>query len=326
MKFSKIEKLASPELEEAERIIRKMLSEEGGVLHRLGVDAYSEKRKRARPLTLILTGKSLGYNRGKLSHYGAVVELIHTSTLVHDDIIDKAELRRGKPTLNRKWGDELSLLFGDQLFLRALRLALEIGEKDITSLILKGTLEMIEGEAEEKIRAGDLALSEEEYLKTVRKKTGALFSLSAEIGTVLGGGDDEMRKAASEFGYLFGTAFQIADDILNLTKNDDELTKSAGNDLPQGKITLPVIYLLEEGGKEERKLIENIIKEKTYSSVTREEVIDALSPVALNRAYRKAYELVERANEKLEAVLPRSEEREALYELTFLMIERAKVG
>jgi octaprenyl-diphosphate synthase len=325
LNLSEIEKLASPELGAAEEIIEKTIAGEAGILGRVSDDAYSRRRKRTRPLTLILAAKSLGCHGGELPLYSAVVELIHTSTLIHDDIIDKASLRRGKPTLNIKWGEALALLFGDQLFLRALRLAFR-GKKDgILSLIMEGMLEMIEGEARERMSAGDLSLSFADYLETTRKKTGALFSVSARIGAILGSAGRREKEAFSQFGYLFGSAFQIADDILDFIKTEDKLAKSLGNDLPQGKITLPVIYLLTEGEDEERILIDRVIQEKGYCSVSRDELIKNLSACAFKKAYRTAYQLVTKAVESLFYLLPPSEERDALISLAFLTVERARI-
>ena len=231
--------------------------------------------KRIRPSLLLLSGKVLGYNGRGMIRLGAVVELVHTATLVHDDIIDGADTRRGRPSANTTWGNEKCVLAGDWLYMQAFHLALEERNFKVLDLLIGLTQQMVEGELLQIQKLGR-AVSEAEYYDLIFRKTACLFSVSMRLGSVLAGASEAEETRLATYGRTVGLAFQIVDDVLDLTATEEVLGKPVASDLREGKTTLPVIHALDHGTAADRVTIHRVLEDGGFTRTTREEVQEIL--------------------------------------------------
>ena len=215
--------------------------------------------KRVRPAVLLLAARLCGYTGDRAVLNAAVVEFIHTATLVHDDIIDDADTRRGRRSAHSRWGSDITVLLGDYLYIRSMAMALTQDTLEVVRLLCDVTLRMIEGELYQLTKTGDAGLSEEEHLEIIRRKTAYLFSGCAEIGGLLGQCTPEQRVALREYGFNLGIAFQIVDDVLDYVAEESALGKPIGGDLREGKVTLPIILLLQKTGPEVQAMIQAVV-------------------------------------------------------------------
>ena len=223
--------------------------------------------KRFRPLLLLATSELCGYRGERRYPLSAVIEFIHTATLLHDDVIDHAETRRGKASANRGWGHAASVLVGDFLYSKAFKLMIDDGNLAILKLISTTTNTMSEGEVFQLMKAGDVNITEKEYLSIVEKKTSILISAACAIGAILGNTADSRIEAATRFGMRLGTAFQITDDTLDYVAKEEEFGKAIGQDLREGKLTLPLIRTIKKCSPEERSLIQSGIAQKDEEAI-----------------------------------------------------------
>jgi len=231
--------------------------------------------KRIRPLLLLLSAKALGSTSHSRVRLGAVVEMLHTATLVHDDIIDEAELRRGRPSSNTTWGNSKCVLAGDWLYMQAFSLALEERNFRVLDLLISLTQQMVEGELLQMQKLGHL-INEEEYFDLIYRKTACLFSVSMQLGAAVTNATPEMEAALGEYGRNLGLAFQIVDDVLDLTAAEDVLGKPVASDLREGKATLAVIHALERGTGADREAIRTVLSERSFSTVSHPQILEIL--------------------------------------------------
>jgi octaprenyl-diphosphate synthase len=215
--------------------------------------------KRVRPILVILTAKLCGYKNEKHISYAAIIEFIHTATLLHDDVVDNAQTRRGSSTANIVWGNEPSVLVGDFLYSKSFELMAEDGNHEILKTISKATTALSEGEILELLKTSDINTREEEYFEIVGNKTAVLFSAACEIGAILGNIDKEKRLSLRNFGYNLGIAFQLTDDMLDYISCDNILGKHVGTDLKEGKVTLPLIHTLKLTNEKEKTSIKKVL-------------------------------------------------------------------
>ncbi|HSL21568.1 MAG TPA: polyprenyl synthetase family protein [Vicinamibacterales bacterium] len=278
--------------------------------------------KRIRPAVLLMAARLAGYDGDRAVTYAAVVEFIHTATLVHDDIIDDAETRRGRMSVHSRWGNDITVLLGDYLYIKSMALALTHDSLDLVRLLCEVTLRMIEGELYQLTKTGDVDISEEEHFDIIRRKTAYLFGGCAQIGGLLGAVTKERELALREYGFNLGMAFQLVDDLLDFTADQDVLGKPIGGDLREGKVTLPVIYLLQRDGVSADPLIRRIVAERAVTTEDWREVRRLLvETLAIDAAYEKATEYATAAKQQL-AVFPPSPEREALLALPDFVLSR----
>jgi octaprenyl-diphosphate synthase len=227
--------------------------------------------KRIRPSLLLLAARCLGYTDSGMIRLGAVVELVHTATLVHDDIIDGADTRRGRPSANTTWGNEKCVLAGDWLYMQAFHIALEERNFRVLDLLITLTQQMVEGELLQIQKLGR-PISEAEYYDLIFRKTACLFSTSMQLGATLAGADPIQEEALANYGRAVGLAFQIVDDVLDLTATEEVLGKPVASDLREGKTTLPVIHALNHGTATDRLLIERVLEDGGFLRTSREEL------------------------------------------------------
>ena len=231
--------------------------------------------KRIRPLLLLLSAKALGCTSHSRIRLGAVVEMLHTATLVHDDIIDEAELRRGRPSSNTTWGNSKCVLAGDWLYMQAFSLALEERNFRVLDLLISLTQQMVEGELLQMQKLGHL-INEEEYFDLIYRKTACLFSVSMQLGAAVTNASAEIEAGLGEYGRNLGLAFQIVDDVLDLTAAEDVLGKPVASDLREGKATLAVIHALERGTGADREAIRTVLNERAFSTVSHPQILEIL--------------------------------------------------
>ncbi|MDQ3474164.1 MAG: polyprenyl synthetase family protein [Acidobacteriota bacterium] len=281
--------------------------------------------KRVRPALTILANYAVGGNGGRYNsiRMATVMEFLHTATLVHDDIIDSAETRRDRPTVNAIYGNETAVLMGDWLYMSAFETSLAERSLPILDILTAVTRKMTEGELLQLDLLGRTDVSEPAYLDVLERKTAYLFSACCEVGAILGEAEETQRAALRDFGLNLGTAFQLTDDLLDFTATDDVLGKAAGVDLLAGKVTLPLIYLLESDAAITAK-IETVIRDGNYESVSRVELLNAVDRVGgLERARARADEFAKAARTALN-VLPDSEYCDALRSIPTYVLERER--
>jgi octaprenyl-diphosphate synthase len=310
-------------LQMLEREIEKYLSSEIDIIARMGHYIFQSGGKRIRPLLVILSSKIAGYHGDQDVLFAAIMEFVHTATLIHDDIIDEATQRRGRASLNLKWGNNLTVLMGDYLYTKAMSLALTREHMRILRLISDITLRMLEGEMISLELNGNVGISEQDHLNLIRRKTAYLFSACTQIGAILGKVSPQKEAALQNFGLNLGMAFQLIDDLLDYTSTENVLGKPVGHDLREGKITLPLIYLLERSnGDQEVQSIRKALIEKSYDSISRERLLSLLNrSQAFTDAEKKAKFYATLAKNDL-AVFDESEARTAMLDLLDFVIQR----
>src|SRR5438270_1806671 len=233
--------------------------------------------KRLRPALLLLCNRLISAPTDCARRLAAVVEMIHTATLVHDDVIDVAKTRRGRPSTNIVWGNHVSVLAGDWLYMQAFQVALRERNFHILDILIGLTQMMVEGELLQLERLHRIDITEADYMELVDRKTASLFSACACLGGVAAGADETTESQLGEFAWNLGMAFQLVDDILDFTSSEKILGKPVGNDLREGKVTLPLIYALQNASSEERKLTETVLADGNYESVPVLEILKMLS-------------------------------------------------
>ena len=255
--------------------------------------------KRIRPALLLLSAKMMDYRGGGAVRLGAVVEIIHTATLVHDDIIDEAQTRRGRPAANTQWGNSKCVLAGDWLYMQAFKIAVEERNFRIIDLLIDLTQQMVEGELLQIEKLGK-SLSLDEHFDLIYRKTACLFSTCMQLGGVLAGATEEQIQQLQSYGRNIGMAFQIVDDVLDLTASEQVLGKPVASDLREGKATMAVIHALELCTPEERKQIETVLHDRAFNGVSHQNVLGILNRYgSLQVASAKAAEFAEAARQDL---------------------------
>ena len=278
--------------------------------------------KRVRPALLLMCARLGGYRGERAALYAAVVEFIHTATLVHDDMIDDSVIRRGRQAVHSRWGNDITVLLGDYLYIKAMGMALTIDSLELVRLLCDVTLRMIEGEVYQLTKAGDVDITEEEHLEIIRRKTAYLFGGCAQIGGILGDLSEEQQLALREYGFDLGVAFQLVDDLLDFTADEEILGKPVGSDVREGKMTLPAIYLLQQDGGRARGLLEGIVRDRTIGPESWRELRGLLTEYrVLDRAFEKAVEFATAAKRHL-SLFPATPELEPLMALPDYILAR----
>jgi octaprenyl-diphosphate synthase len=311
------------ELARVEQEFARHLQSRVELIPQMGAYVQMSGGKRVRPAVLLLAARLCGYTGDRAVLNAAVVEFIHTATLVHDDIIDDAETRRGKRSVHSRWGSDITVLLGDYLYIRSMAMALTQDTLEVVRLLCDVTLRMIEGELYQLTKTGDAGLSEDEHLEIIRRKTAYLFSGCAEIGGLLGQCTPEQRVALREYGFNLGIAFQIVDDVLDYVAEESALGKPIGGDLREGKVTLPIILLLQKTGPDVQALIQGVVTDGHVSVEAWAEIKDLLRRHgAVEAAFERAVTYATRAKTCLTSAFPASAERDGLVALADYVLSR----
>ena len=244
--------------------------------------------KRIRPMLLLLSSRLLNYQGRGAIKLGAVVEMIHTATLVHDDIIDEAQIRRGRPAANTQWGNSKCVLAGDWLYMQAFKIALEERNFRILDTLIDLTQQMVEGELLQMEKLGQL-IAIDQYFDLIYRKTACLFSVCMRLGAILGGATPEQEQNLAQYGRDLGMAFQIVDDVLDLTASEDVLGKPVASDLREGKVTMAVIHALERCTREEREKIDAVIRDRAFNGLSHGDILAILQHYrSIDAAHQRA--------------------------------------
>jgi octaprenyl-diphosphate synthase len=308
-------------MQRVDAVIRERLSSRVALIDQISRYIVSAGGKRIRPRLVLLVSEALGFDGPERFELAAIVEFIHTATLLHDDVVDESALRRGRATANATFGNAASVLVGDFLYSRAFQMMVSVDRMRVLQVLADATNVIAEGEVLQLMNMHDPDLAVADYLQVIRFKTAKLFEASARVGAVLAAADRGLEESCADFGRSLGTAFQLVDDLLDYEGNSDELGKNVGNDLREGKPTLPLLLAMERGTAEERVLIRHAIEHgemnklpQILAVVRRTGALDATREAAQREA--------DLARAALDA-LPASSARNALLELCVRSIHRS---
>jgi octaprenyl-diphosphate synthase len=278
--------------------------------------------KRLRPVLVLLAARLVGRATDGSIRMAAVVEMVHTATLVHDDVIDIAKTRRGRPSSNAIWGNHICVLAGDWLYMQAFQMALRERNFHVLDVLIALSQMMVEGELLQVGLIGRINVSEADYMELVDRKTASLFSACARLGAVVGGADEATEARLGEFAWNLGIAFQLVDDVLDFTSREKVLGKPVGSDLREGKVTLPLIYALEHASEEERRLVDTVLREGNYDAVP---FVKVLHMIERRGGFDRVRERARAFTDKARSIVtgfPESPYQRALTALTDLITDR----
>jgi octaprenyl-diphosphate synthase len=322
LKQQEIFRLVENGLECVENELARLSGSNISIVNQIGKYIQVSGGKRIRPMLLLLSSQLCGYEGPIGYRLGAVLELIHAATLVHDDIIDDAKVRRGRASVNAQWGNEITVLMGDWLYMTAFSLALSERQFKILDILIDVTRKMVEGELLQLSVSGSLDITEEQHMDISMRKTAFLFSACSQIGAILGSANSEQQDALRLYGLNIGIAFQMVDDVLDFISDENTLGKPVGSDLREGKLTLPLIYLLREGNPRHRELIQAVLRENGSGTAHREELMSLVRErKTATRVLDKAQEYARQAKEHLNSFAP-SLARNALLSIPDYVVER----
>ena len=278
--------------------------------------------KRLRPSLLLLSSKLIGDGGESAIRMGAVVEMIHAATLVHDDVIDAAQTRRGRPSTNVQWGNHTCVLAGDWLYMQAFQIALRERNFHVLDLLIGLTQMMVEGELLQLERIGRIDVTEADCMELVDRKTACLFSVCAKLGALVAGADSQTEEKLGEYAWNLGMAFQLVDDVLDFTAREKTLGKPVGGDLREGKVTLPLVYALEQASGDERRSVERVLADRHYENVPLRQVLGLIEKYnGIERVRERAQAFTDKARHVI-GEFPESPYQRALHGITDLVTDR----
>jgi octaprenyl-diphosphate synthase len=319
---NQIYKLIEKGMAQVEEEITRQSSSSVQLIDQIGQYVSSSGGKRIRPAILLLGSQLCGYDGPISPRLGAVIELIHSATLLHDDIIDNAGVRRGRASVNAEWGTEITVLMGDWLYMTSFRLALGERHFQVLDVLIEATRKMIEGELIQLAQNGNLDITEEQHLEISIRKTAFLFSACSQLGAILGCAGKEKEEQLRLYGLNVGLAFQLVDDVLDFTSNERTLGKPVGSDLKEGKLTLPLIYLIRDGKPDHRELVRKALHNSNLDEESKNAVIELVRNYGTaDRVLEKAHEYGQKAKACLGSFSP-SPARDALMSIPEYIVER----
>ncbi|MGA9031470.1 MAG: octaprenyl diphosphate synthase [Sulfuricaulis sp.] len=320
MDYEAIKALARDDLQAVNREIEARLQSDVILINQMGSYIVHSGGKRLRPVLVLLGSRALGYEGSAHIQLAAIIEFIHTATLLHDDVVDASEMRRGHTTANSIWGNEASVLVGDFLYSRAFEMMVEVGSMRVMEILAHTTNTIAKGEVMQLLNCHDPETTEERYIEVIQNKTAKLFQAGSQLSAIISNQSNEIEKAMAAYGMHLGTAFQLIDDALDYGRDNHELGKNIGDDLAEGKPTLPLIYSLRQGNNRQRELIRAAIEEGGLAQM--DEVMDAIeSTGSITYTARRAEDEASRASAAL-AAIPDSPYKQALLDLAHFSAHR----
>ncbi|MEA3413076.1 MAG: octaprenyl diphosphate synthase [Pseudomonadota bacterium] len=320
MVVEQIRTLVSSDMSAVNNLIYRRLHSEVVLINQLGNYIVNSGGKRLRPMLVLLSARACGYDDRMHVHLAAIIEFIHTATLLHDDVVDASELRRGQETANALWGNEASVLVGDFLYSRAFEMMVEVDDMRVMEILSHATNTIAEGEVLQLLNCHDADTTEVRYMEVIQSKTAKLFEAASQLGAVLGGFPPEQEDAMANYGMHLGTAFQLIDDVLDYSASSTEMGKNVGDDLAEGKPTLPLIYAMHNGSKTQATLIRKAIEEGGLEKI--DAILEAIESTGAI-AYTDAIARREADNAMASlGGLPDSEFRDALTALAEFSVQR----
>lgn len=321
MDLNAIRQLADTDMQAVNQLIYKQLESDVALINQLGFYIINGGGKRLRPLLSVLAARAVSYEGEAHLKLAAIIEFIHTASLLHDDVVDESTLRRGRETANALFGNSASVLVGDFLYTRSFQMMTELDSMKVLRVLADTTNVLAEGEVLQLMNCNDPDTTEESYMRVIYCKTAKLFEAATLLAGVLAGATPEQETALGNYGKYLGTAFQLTDDLLDYTADSDELGKNIGDDLAEGKPTLPLIYAIAHGTDEEKHLIRQAIEQGDGTQAI-DKIVAALHHCgALNYTQQKAIEESEKAIEAL-SILPDSDYKQALVVLAKISVDR----
>jgi len=310
------------DLENVEEELRLFSCSPNKLISDISTYLFQTNGKRIRPALVLLCSKLLGYKGKEHILMSTLVEAIHTASLIHDDIIDNSKTRRGRKSIHTRWGPNITVLLGDYLYIKALGLSLQSQHSQIIQILTSISARMVEGELHEYYLSGNLDLAEKDYLDIINKKTASLFSASCQIGGIHGKASQKEENHLVEYGANLGMSFQIIDDLLDFTGDEKLLGKPTLSDISEGRITLPLIYTLNNDGRENQKRVVELMKQKNQDKESLEEILKIVkSNGALDYTYKKAEEFSHKSKDII-SQFPKSAHQEALSLLSEFILHR----
>ncbi len=314
--------LVKSDLDETNRIILDRMHSDVELIPTLARHLIAAGGKRLRPVLTLGSAKLCGYEGDRACKLAACVEFIHTATLLHDDVVDESDLRRGNETANVLWGNQASVLVGDFLFSRSFQLMVEDGSLDVLRILSNASAVIAEGEVLQLMNVGDITITQQSYLEVITAKTAALFEAACEVGAVVAGRSEEECKALAMYGNKLGIAFQLIDDALDYSAEQQALGKTIGDDFREGKVTLPVLLAYEQGTEEEKDFWKRVIE----AEQSEEDLDQALDLIRKHDTLAATFEEAKRYGETAKSALdifPDSPEKAALKAAVDFAVERA---
>ena len=322
--YLELKNLLSNKLDNVEALIQQKLKSDVNLIEKMSNHHLSSGGKRLRALLTLGSAKLTGYNENRRDiNLAACVELIHSATLLHDDVIDESELRRGKKTTNSIWGNQSSILVGDYLLSRCFEMMVEDGDLEILKLLSSTSAKIAQGEVLQLQHKGEADLLEETYIDIINLKTASLFSAATKTGACLSGSNQKEKKALESYGRNLGLAFQIADDALDYYAKEKLFGKEVGKDFFEGKVTLPLITVFQKGNEEEKNFLNEIMKKKNRTEEDFSETLALINKYkAVEATFKKAEYFVNVSFDAL-AIFPDTEDKRILQNLTSFSLNRS---
>ncbi|WP_261816569.1 octaprenyl diphosphate synthase [Vibrio gallicus] len=323
MDFSAIQALTSDDMAKVDKTIYAQLNSDVALINQLGFYIIGNGGKRLRPLITLLSARALGYQGEKHIMAAAFIEFIHTATLLHDDVVDESDMRRGKETANAAYGNAASVLVGDYIYTRSFQMMTSLGSLRILELMSEAVNVIAEGEVQQLINCNDPSTTEASYMQVIYSKTARLFEAASQMAAILTDAPAHIEQAMQDYGRYLGTAFQLIDDVLDYTADGKEMGKNVGDDLAEGKPTLPLLYAMQNGNDQQREMIRDAIEHANGM----EHLDDILSAMRETGALEYTTQVAENEADKAIAalsVLDDSEEKQSLIALAHLAVKRNK--
>ncbi len=320
MEIDEVHKLIKSDMDAVNDTIRRRLFSEVVLINQISHHIINSGGKRLRPVLVLLSARAMGYGGRHHIDLAAIVEFIHTATLLHDDVVDGSELRRGQETANALWGNEASVLVGDFLYSRSFQMMVDVGNMRVMDILAETTNTIAEGEVLQLLNCHDADTTEERYVKVIRYKTAKLFEAAARLGAVIADSEPELEETMVKYGMHLGTAFQLVDDMLDYSDPDQDIGKNVGDDLAEGKPTLPLIYAMRHGTPEQADTVRHAIENGAVEEIGRiREAIETTGAIAYTAdSARKEAELAKAAL----ARVPDSPYKDALVTLAEFSVNR----
>ncbi|EIZ0687200.1 octaprenyl diphosphate synthase [Vibrio parahaemolyticus] len=323
MDFKTIQALTADDMAKVNETIQAQLNSDVSLINQLGFYIVSGGGKRLRPLLAILSARALGYQGTGHTMAAAFIEFIHTATLLHDDVVDESDMRRGKATANAAFGNAASVLVGDFIYTRSFQMMTELGSMKILQLMSNAVNVIAEGEVQQLMNCNDPDTTEESYMQVIYSKTARLFESATQIGAILNDAPEHVELALQNYGKYLGTAFQLIDDVMDYTSDGEDMGKNVGDDLAEGKPTLPLLHAMRNTTPENALMIREAI-EKANGMERLDEILAVMKEAgSLEYTTQKALKEADKAIAELE-VLPESEYKEALITLAHVAVKRTR--
>lgn len=321
MDMHAIQQLAEPDMQKVNQNILAQLDSDVALINQLGFYIVQAGGKRIRPLISVLAARSLGFQGENAITCATFVEFIHTASLLHDDVVDESDMRRGRATANAEFGNAASVLVGDFIYTRAFQLVAQLESLKILRIMADATNVLAEGEVQQLMNVNDPETSEANYMRVIYSKTARLFEVAGQSAAIVANATEVQEKALQDYGRYLGTAFQLVDDVLDYSANAQDLGKNIGDDLIEGKPTLPLLHAMRHGNEEQAALIREAIEQGGKLEIIDEILAIMAEHKSLDYAMERAKQEAQKAVDAI-SILPESQYKQALISLAYLSVDR----